>query len=178
MLYITVICVFMLASAMAFAPMSSSRVSGSSLRMDAVDKALNSLARNKILTKTAQLGLLSRLEKSGFRLSTVAPILKKADELEVLPLLAASSDKILPLAVTAIDLAPTLLPVAGGVLKAGPVPLAGAGVASLVAAVTIVFAIPDDSVSNIALQTALAVPLGAIIPGASLIGAGLLSKLK
>lgn len=172
-----VVILCLLAMAMSFAP-TGGRITSSALRMDAVDKALNSLARNKILTKTAQLGLLSRLEKSGLKLSTVAPILKKADELEVLPVLAASSDKILPLAVTAIDLAPALLPVAGAALKAGPAPLAGAGVASLAAAAAIVFTIPDDSVSSIALQTALVVPLGAIIPGASLIGAALLSKLK
>ena len=70
--------------------------------MDSVDKILTSLEKNRILTKTAQLGLLSKLDKAGVKLSTVAPLLIKADELDLLGLLAASSDKILPLAVTAI----------------------------------------------------------------------------
>ena len=102
----------------------------------------------------------------------------KADELDLLGVAAASSDKILPLAVTAVEAAPALLPIAGGVVKAGPTPLLAGAVASLGAAGAAIAFIPDDSVTNIALQTALAVPLGAIIPGASLVGAGLLSKLK
>merc|ERR1711988_1422762 len=141
--------------------------------MDNVDKILTSLERNKILTKTAQLGLLSKLDKAGVKLSTVAPLLVKADELDLLGVAAASSDKILPLAVTAVEAAPALLPIAGGVVKAGPTPLLAGAVASLGAAGAVLAAIPDDSVTNIALQTALVVPLGAIIPGASLVGAGL-----
>lgn len=143
-----------------------------------IDKILTSLERNKILTKTAQLGLLSKLDRAGVKLSTVAPLLVKADELDLLGVLAASSDKVLPLAVTAVEAAPALLPIAGGAVKAGPVPLLVGAVASLGAAGAAIAFIPDDSVTNVALQTALAVPLGAIIPGASLVGAALLSKLK
>ena len=46
----------------AFNQIGRARVGG--IRMDNVDKILTSLERNKILTKTAQLGLLSKLDKA------------------------------------------------------------------------------------------------------------------
>lgn len=87
------------------------------------DKAVDTLADNKILTKvllillldvsstyanlptytynaikqTAQLGLLTRLENAGFTLSTAAPLLKLVDEQDLIGYLEASSDKVLPL---------------------------------------------------------------------------------
>ncbi len=177
MLRVVLIVAIIVAMANAFAP-TTSRVRASSLQMaDEVDQILDSLSKNKILTKTAQLGLLSKLDRAGLTLTTAAPLLVKADELDLLGVLAGSSDKVLGLAVTAVDLAPAVLPIAGGAIKAGPTPLLVGAVASLGAAAVVVGVIPDDSVTNIALQTALAVPLGAIIPGASLVGAGLLSKL-
>jgi len=153
------------------------RRSGLSMKFD-VEKAAASLSNNKILTRTAQLGLLSRLEKSGFTLTTAIPLLKKADELDVLGYLEGSSDKLLPLIATAIDLAPAALPLVGATLKVGAPGLLLGAVASAGAAAVVLGLIPDDSVTNVALQTALAVPLGAIVPGACVVGAGVLSKLK
>jgi len=103
----------------AFAPIGRVSQRSLNLQMDVADKILGSLAKNKILTKTAQLGLLSRLDNAGLSLSKTAPLLKKADELDLLGVLAASSDKVLPLLVTAVDTAPVLLPIAGAALKAG-----------------------------------------------------------
>jgi hypothetical protein len=124
------------------------------------------------------LGLLSRLEKSGFTLSTAVPLLIKADELDVIGVLEASSDKILPLAATAIDLAPAALPLVKVAINT-PAPLLFIGaLASAAAAAGVVFIVPDDSVANVAIQTALVVPLGLIVPGALTVGALLLSKLK
>ena len=48
----------------------------------------------------------------------------------------------------------------------------------MAAAAFVVNGIPDDTTTNIALQTALAVPLGVILPGALGVGGVLLSKLK
>jgi hypothetical protein len=167
----------LVSSTFAFRPAGRSTIN--TLQMNSkVDKILTSLEQNKILTKTAQLGLLSKLDRAGFKLSTVTPLLVKADELDLLGVLASSSDKVLGLAVTAVDTAPVLLTIVGTLVKAGPTPLLGGAVVSLGAAATVLGVIPDDSISNVALQTALAVPLGAIVPGACLIGAGLLSKLK
>ena len=121
---------------------------------------------------------MSRLEKSGFTLSTAAPLLIKADELDVLGVLEASSDRFLPLAATAIDLAPAALPLVKVAINT-PAPLLFIGaVASALAAYTVVAVVPDDSVASIAIQTALVVPLGLIVPGALTVGALLLSKLK
>lgn len=124
------------------------------------------------------MGLLSKLDKSGVKLSTLAPLLKAADKAGVLSIVEGSSDKILPLVSTAVDFAPGLIPIAGTVLKAGPAPLIAVALASLTAAGSVIVLVPDDSIASIALQTLAAVPLGAIIPGSCVIGAGLLSKLK
>ena len=142
------------------------------------DKAVNTLSRNKVLTKTAQLGLLSRLDKAGFKLSTAKPLLKKADELDVLGVLEASSDKVLPLLATVIDLAPGLLPLAGPAFNTPPSVLFATGFASLAAAFAVITVIPDNTVSDVALQTALVIPLATLIPAVTLIGGGALSKIS
>jgi len=142
------------------------------------NKAVNTLSRNKVLTKTAQLGLLSRLDKAGFKLSTAKPLLKKAEELDVLGVLEASSDKVLPLLATVIDLAPGLLPLAGPALNTPPIVLFATGFASLAAAFAVITVIPDNTVSDVALQTALVIPLATIIPAVTLIGGGVLSKIS
>ena len=124
------------------------------------------------------MGLLSRLEKAGFTLSSAAPLLKFADEQDLLGVLEASSDKVLPLLATAIDLSPALLPVAATAIKTPPTVLFAGAAGSLAAAAAIVFVIPDDSISNIALQVALAVPLGSLLPGALGVGGVIISKLR
>lgn len=124
------------------------------------------------------MGLLTRLEKSGFSLKQSVPLLILADDLDLLGVLEASSDKVLPLVATGIELAPTLLPLAGTALKVPATTLFAGALASLAAAAAEIVLIPDDSITNIALQTALAVPLGAIVPGALGVGGFLLSKLK
>jgi hypothetical protein len=101
-----------------------------------------------------------------------------ADDLDALGYLEASSDKVLPLVAKAIELAPGLLPLAGAAVRIPSVALFGGAFASLAGAVALVTAIPDDSVTNIALQTTLAVPLGVILPATCFIGGTVLSKLK
>lgn len=139
---------------------------------------MNTLSSNRVLTKTAELGLLTKLEKAGFTLTTAKPLLKLADEADALGYLAASSDTVLPLAATAIETAPALLPLAGAALRAGPAPLFLGAVGSAGAAAAVVLAVPDDSVANIAIQTAAVVPLGLVLPGALTVGALLLGKIS
>jgi hypothetical protein len=111
-------------------------------------------------------------------LKTAVPLLVLADEIDALGFLEASSDKVLPLVAKAVELAPALLPIAGVALKLpGATLYAGAGL-SLAAAAAVIISIPDDSVTDIAIQTALAVPLGAILPVSLGLGGFLLSKLK
>lgn len=93
-------------------------------------------------------------------------------------MLEASSDKVLPLIATGVDLAPSLLPLAAVALKTPPAVFFGGAAASAVAAAGAIFLIPDDSVLNIALQAAVAVPLGLLLPGGLTVGGVVLSKLK
>lgn len=118
------------------------------------------------------------MEKAGFTLSTAVPLLKKADELDAIGVLEASSDKLLPLVAKGIELAPALLPLAGVALKTPPTVLFGGAAAALAATGAEILLIPDDSIVNIALQTIIAVPLGAILPGALGVGGVILSKLS
>ena len=111
-------------------------------------------------------------------MTTAVPLLKLADEVDALGYLAASSDKVLPLVSKAIDLAPGLLPLAGAAVKTPPSVFFAGALASLVAAGAVVATIPDTSSSDIALQTALAVPLGVILPGALGVGGVLLGKIN
>jgi Protein of unknown function (DUF1118) len=173
-----------------------------------IDSVLSSLARNRILTKvrmlrnvinlyrsspcctskltavhpiklqTAQLGLLTRLENAGFTLTTASSLLIFADDNDLIGVLEASSDKVLPLIATGVDLAPSLLPLAAVALKTPPAVFFGGAAASAVAAAGAIFLIPDDSVLNIALQAAVAVPLGLLLPGGLTVGGVVLSKLK
>jgi hypothetical protein len=124
------------------------------------------------------LGLLSRLENAGFTLSTATPLLVKADELDLIGVLEASSDKALPLLAKGIEFAPALLPLAGVALKAPPTALFGGAAASFSAAAGAVYLIPDDSIISVAAQTALFVPLGLVAPAALGVGGVVLSKLK
>lgn len=130
------------------------------------------------MVKTSQLGLLSKLERSGIKLSTAKPLLVLADELDLIGVLEASSEKVLPLIAKGVELAPALLPLAGVAVKTPPTTLFGGAVASLAAAAAVLSLIPDDSIGNIALQTALVVPLGVLLPGALAAGGAILSKLK
>ena len=123
------------------------------------------------------MGLLSKLEQAGFSLSTAKPLLVLADELDLLGILDAQSDKVLPLAAKAIDLAPSLLPLASTALNTPPTALFGGAAVSLATAAALVAVVPDDSVASIAVQTFLAVTLGAVLPGALGVGGFILSKV-
>ena len=84
----------------------------------------------------------------------------------------------LPLLETAIDLSPKLLPLAAPLLSIPPAALSAAAVASLALAGGLIFIVPDDSVVNIALQTAAGTLLGAIVPGACVVGSVILGKIN
>eukprot|EP01039_Chlorochromonas_danica_P005689 gene5689-6273_t len=158
-------------------PSLKARVAAPSMAFD-LDKAAAVLAQNKILTKTARLGLLTKLEKAGFTLSSAAPLLKLVDKYDLLGVLEASNEKVLPLLAKAIDLTPSLLPLADQALKAPPSALAGGALASLALALGEVALIPDDSVGSIALQTLLFVPLGVVLPPVLGLSCLLLNKVK
>ena len=121
---------------------------------------------------------MSRLEKAGFTLSSAIPLLKLADDVDLLGVLDASSDNLLPIVGAAIEASPKLIPLAATALNIPPSTYFAAAAALLLVAAGILAVIPDDSVGTVALQTALVIPLGLLLPGALGATGVILSKLK
>eukprot|EP00622_Pseudochattonella_farcimen_P000120 FR734550.1.p1 GENE.FR734550.1~~FR734550.1.p1 ORF type:complete len:177 (+),score=38.16 FR734550.1:29-532(+) len=132
--------------------------------------------QKKLLSKTAELGLLSKADAAGITLSDLEPLLIFADDNGALEILADLLDS--PLAATAVDLAPSALPLAGALINTPPALLIGLAPLSLAAAVAEVNIIDDSSVALVAIQTILAVLLGAVVPAVSLGGAFVLGYKK
>jgi hypothetical protein len=125
---------------------------------------VNTLYFNKILTKTAELGLPTKLQKL-------------AGEVDALRYLEVSMDNVLSLTTTA-DLSPGVLSLVSTALKAGPLPLFIGAAGSATASAAIVTTVSDNSVQNIALKNTAVIPLRLVLPGALIVGALLISKLK
>jgi len=85
----------------------------------------------KLLTATADSGLLEALEAKGLTLSQVEKILPVIDELGVLPLVVANKGLLLALAPLLIEPAPALLPLVVNVVKTPPSTFTTAGAALL-----------------------------------------------
>ncbi|CAN0014932.1 unnamed protein product, partial [Phaeothamnion confervicola] len=132
----------------------------------------------KLLSTASRLGLLSKLEKAGLTLKDVEKLLPLIDEYDVIGTGLELGDDVLKIAPTALDAAPALLPLAAAALNIPPAALYAAAFASLAGGAFAINAIPDTSLGLIALQTFLAVPLLAVAPVASLIGAIILTKVN
>eukprot|EP00617_Octactis_speculum_P017513 CAMPEP_0185743122 /NCGR_PEP_ID=MMETSP1174-20130828/724_1 /TAXON_ID=35687 /ORGANISM="Dictyocha speculum, Strain CCMP1381" /LENGTH=181 /DNA_ID=CAMNT_0028415563 /DNA_START=66 /DNA_END=611 /DNA_ORIENTATION=+ len=151
------------------------RSSRSQVRMD-VATVLNKVQDARLLSKVSELGLLSKAEAAGITLTDLVPLLRLADEFGAVSILASVIDE--PYVPQLIDLAPKLLPLAGTALNIDPSLLYIAAIGSLGAAAAEVVVIPDDSLQLVALQTFLAILLGAVVPAASLVGAFVLGYKK
>jgi hypothetical protein len=92
--------------------------------------------------------------------------------------LEASSEKVLPLIGTAIELAPGLLPFAAIALQTKPTVFFGAAAASAGACAAALFLIPDDNIALITVQTLLALPLGVLLPGGLAVGGLVVGKIE
>lgn len=84
----------------------------------------------------------------------------------------------MPLIAKGIELSPQLLPLASTAIKTKPSTLTSVAFLSLAAGAAEIVLIPDNSVVSVALQTALFLPLGLILPGALVVGSALLKKLE
>eukprot|EP00986_Skeletonema_menzelii_P009853 scaffold4595_cov121-Skeletonema_menzelii.AAC.3 len=87
-----------------------------------------------LLEKTAELGILSKLEKNGLTLEKAEALLPKLEELGVLSLVANNQQLLINgVAPLAVEGAPLLLPVVAGALDIGPAAffLAAAGAGGL-----------------------------------------------
>ena len=143
----------------------------------AVKTLLTKVQEERLLSKVAASGLLSKAQAAGISLSKVEPLLAlAADYPDILILVEASGPDLLKILPTIVDLAPGALPLLATAIGTPPAVIQGAGIGALLAAAAAVAFIPDDSVTNVALQT-LAVGLAVPVAGASLAGAALLSKL-
>lgn len=88
----------------------------------------------KLLSLTAETGLLSRLEELGLRLSDLEKLLPLVEELELLSLAEKNQELILQtLAPIAIEQAPALLPILTGVLRTPPATFFAVAAAALAA---------------------------------------------
>ena len=140
------------------------------------EAVLQKTADGKLLTKLAQTGVLSKLDAKGLTLADIEPLLKFADETGA----AAVTGDLLesPFLPTVVDLAPVALPLLAPALEIPPPALVLAAGASIAAAVAETAILPDDTVLSVALQTFLAVLLGAVLPAVSLGGAAVLGSIK
>lgn len=195
---------FLASTAAAFAPAPSSpsshvalhatanRASAQSYAQSAVDTTGNNIAikdflasaeASGLLTQVARSGLLSKLSAAGISLSKLEPLILAAADKgilnEVLILTEAAGPDIIPLLPTVVDLAPGALPLLTAALGlANPVLLQGAALASAAAAAALVTLVPDDTVLQVAGQTLGVAVLGVAAPGALLVGATVLGKVK
>ena len=144
----------------------------------AVKNLLTQVESSGLLTKVASSGLLSKAQDAGITLTKLEPLLALSkDYPEVLVLAEAAGPDLLPLLPKIVDLAPGVLPLlASGLKLANPNTLSAASIAALGAAGALVVLVPDDSILEVAAQTAGA---GALvgIAAASSIGAGILKKV-
>jgi hypothetical protein len=143
-----------------------------------VKNLLEKVEGSGLLTKVAQSGLLSKAQEAGISLSKLEPLLAlAAEDKSVLILVEAATPELLPILPRLVDFAPAALPLLASAVTIPPVVLQALGLASLGAAYTIVQVVPEDTVVEVALQTAAVGVLGVAAPAASFIGAALLGKL-
>lgn len=144
----------------------------------AVKNLLQKVENQRLLTLVAESGLLSKAQEAGITLSKLEPLLElAASNPEILILVEASGPELLPILPTVVDLAPAALPLLASAVSIPPPAIGAAGLAILAAAGFVVATIPDDSVTNLAIQT-FAVGLALPAAGAALAGAAILGKLK
>jgi len=142
-----------------------------------VKNLLTQIEDSRLLTKVAQSGLLSKAQQAGLSLAKLEPLLAAAvDNPDILILVEAAGPDLLPLLPTLVSLAPPALPLLAAAVSVPPALIGSAGVGLLGAAYTALQVIPDDSVTNVALQTVL-VSVSLPLAAASLAGAAILGSL-
>jgi len=119
------------------------------------------------------LGLLTKLEKAGLSLRDVAPVLVWAEDQGLVGAAGELNDDLLPLLPTLVTAAPLALPLLGAAISLPSFLFFGLAAGSVGAAVAVT-GLPDDSVSSVALQTFVAIPLATLFP-ALFIGLGAVS---
>ena len=136
----------------------------------AVKNLLEQVESQRLLSQVAASGLLSKAQKAGISLSKVEKLLEiAADNPDILILVEASGPELLPLLPQLVNLAPGALPLLAAAVSIPPGVIGIVGVGALAAAAGAVVVIPDDSVTNVALQTLI---VGLSLPAAAAAFAG------
>ncbi|CEM08122.1 unnamed protein product [Vitrella brassicaformis CCMP3155] len=145
---------------------------------DVVPRVLKRTEELQLLSKLAEAGLLSKAEKAGLTLSQIEPLLKVVDEQYALYGLEEVAPKIVPALPALLEAAPGLLPVASAVLSTPWFVFVLLSIASFAGGVGQLLYLPDDSVTSVALQTFLFVPLAVILPGVALVTAFITARVQ
>eukprot|EP00904_Undaria_pinnatifida_P006229 jgi/Undpi1/2736/HiC_scaffold_14.g06114.m1 len=157
------------------------RASPSSVRMASevtVPDLLKQTEQLKLLSTASKLGLLSKLEAAGLTLKDVEKLLPLVDENDLIGLAKGFGPDLLKVAPVALKAAPAALPLLATALTVPGEALFVGAAASFAAGAGLVYLLPDESLTGVALETFLAVPLLFVLP-AVLGGGGLaLSALK
>ena len=143
----------------------------------AVKSLLSKVEDTGLLSKVAKSGLLTKTQEAGLTLSKIEPLLLLAEtNPEVLVLVEASGPDVLPLLPKIVDIAPGALPLLAKAISISPGTLSSLSLVSLVAAAGVVYAVPDDTVVEVAAQTVAA---GALVGAGAAAGVGstLLKKI-
>ena len=144
----------------------------------AVKNLLLNVEQSGLLTQVAQSGLLSKAKAAGLSMSKAEELLSLAAENpEILVLVEASGPEILPVLPKVVALAPQALPLVGPLLSIKAGQLQSLAIISVAAAAASVAVIPDDTTTQIALQTFLVGTLGVAAPVACAAGSVVLKKL-
>jgi hypothetical protein len=142
-----------------------------------VKDLLEKVESSGLLTRVAKSGLLSKAQEAGLTLSKLEPLLALAAEnKDILIIVEAATPELLPLLPKLVELAPGVLPLAAQLISVPPSVLFGLGLASLGGALGAVVVIPDDTILEVAAQTAAVGVLGAA-GAASFVGAAIITKI-
>jgi len=141
----------------------STTLAASTNPYESISKTLTIVEEKQLLSKVAKLGLLTKLEKAGLTLRDCGPLLVFAEENGLVGAIGELNDDLLPLLPTVVGAAPLALPLVGAAISL-PAALFFALAAASVGGAFAVTALPDDSVTSVALQTFLAIPLATLFP--------------
>jgi hypothetical protein len=119
--------------------------------------------------------LIRGAEKLGLKFSSLAPVIRFADEKDLLGVADSSFGQFVSVVEGAVVKIPRVLPFVTQALQRNPSVYFTAAVISLSSACACVATIGEESAMAVALQTLLFVALGVLLPGA-FVGCGILAK--
>jgi len=152
---------------------TTTRLAAKANPYETIAETLTLVEEKGLLSKVAELGLLTKLEKAGLTLRDIEPVLVWAEDNGLVGAAGELQDDVLPLLPTLVSAAPLALPLVGAAVSIPALAFFALAAGSVGGAV-VVTGLPDDSVTSVALQTFVAIPLATLFP-ALFLGLGLVS---